>query len=77
MDIPSIDRPEWLKLLKGEIEHTFKSYVFQLTLHQSRQDLKLGNITETQAVQKLYALCDKYKLATGKDIDVIFNQPTT
>jgi hypothetical protein len=71
--IPPLNHPEWRKLVHGEIQYTFKSFVFQLTVDDVKKKLAAGTLTESEAVERLHALCQKYKLATYKDIQILFN----
>ena len=70
--IPPKNRPEWRKMVRGEIEHNFKNYVLQIHLHQLTQDIESGRISEENAIEQIYNLCKKYKLVVKDDFTQIF-----
>lgn len=70
--IPPRTRPEWAKIISGDISHEFKNYVLQLSIYQMRKDITKGKITITRAVDDLYNLCSKYSLAVQLDLKEIF-----
>ncbi len=70
--IPSKSRPEWAKLITGEIKHEFKNYVLQLRIYQIRKDIEHGRTTVDKSLDSLYDLCMKYSLAVRADFKEIF-----
>lgn len=70
--IPPKNRPEWRKIIIGEIEYKYKNYVLQTKIHQMRKDIKAEILTIEQAVDDLYDLCSKYALAVQTDFKEIF-----
>ncbi len=70
--IPPKSRPEWAKLITGEIEHEFKNYVLQMKIYQMRKDIAAGKTNTENAVEALYDLCVKYALAVQPDCQTIF-----
>ncbi|MBO7141696.1 MAG: hypothetical protein J6V76_01100 [Bacteroidales bacterium] len=70
--IPSKSRPEWAKLITGEIQHEFKNYVLQLRIYQIRKDIEHGRTTVEKSLDSLYELCMKYSLAVRADFKEIF-----
>lgn len=70
--IPPKTRPEWSKIISGDISHEFKNYVLQLSIYQMRKDISKGKITINRAVDDLYNLCNKYSLAVQSDLKAIF-----
>lgn len=70
--IPDKTRPEWEKMITGEIEHQFRNYVLQKTIYQMRQEISQGRLTYAQAIDQVYELCSKYALAVQSDFREIF-----
>ncbi|MBQ9469396.1 MAG: hypothetical protein IJU72_00415 [Bacteroidales bacterium] len=70
--IPPKNRPEWAKLVSGEIDHEFQNYVLQLRIYQLRKDIAAGKLTIQKAVDDLFLLCSKYMLAVQPDCKKIF-----
>ncbi|MCX6271704.1 MAG: hypothetical protein NTU44_10880 [Bacteroidetes bacterium] len=70
--IPGKSRPEWRKMISGEIEHEFNNYVLQKTIYQLRQEIFKRNLTYEKAIDQLYELCSKYALAVQIDFRQIF-----
>lgn len=70
--IPPITRPEWTKLITGDIQYEFKNYVLQLRIYQLRKDISYGRTNIDKAVKDLYDLCLKYSLAVQADFVEIF-----
>jgi len=70
--VPVIERPEWRKLVRGEISHNFQNYVLQMKVHQTVQQVKDAKLTELQAISDLHNLCNKYALAVQNDLKSIF-----
>jgi len=70
--VPVIERPEWRKLVRGEISHNFQNYVLQMIVHQTVQQVKDAKLTELQAISDLHNLCNKYALAVQNDLKSIF-----
>ncbi len=70
--IPEKTRPEWVKIITGEIEHKYENYVFQTKIHQLRKDVKAEKVTIDDAVNDLYELCVKYAASVKSDLLQIF-----
>lgn len=70
--IPPKSRPEWRKLITGEIQYEFKNYVLQLRIYQIRKDIEHGRTTLDKSIDQLYDLCRKYSLAVQADFKEIF-----
>ncbi len=70
--VPPKNRPEWRKLVRGEIVHKFRNYILQINIYQSQKDIADNKITEGQAIDSLYELCSKYVLAVQLDLKEIF-----
>jgi len=70
--IPDKNRPEWKKMISGEIEHQFKNFVLQKTIYQMRQEISQNRLTYAQAIDQVYELCTKYALAVQLDVKEIF-----
>lgn len=70
--VPVIERPEWRKLVRGEISHNFQNYVLQMIVDQTVQQVKDAKLTELQAISDLHNLCNKYALAVQNDLKSIF-----
>ncbi|MBQ9212757.1 MAG: hypothetical protein IJ150_02285 [Bacteroidales bacterium] len=72
--VPPKTRIEWTKLISGEIDYKFKNYVLQIQIYQMRKDISMGRLTLSAAVDRLYALCQKYSLAVQEDCKAIFGK---
>ncbi len=72
ISIPPKDRPEWAKIISGDIEHPYRNYVLQTKIHQLHKEIGYKKITMNQAVDDLYSLCLKYALAVQPDFKQIF-----
>jgi len=70
--IPPKDRPEWEKMITGEIEHSYINYVLQARTYQMRKDIASGRLTIQEAIDELYKLSSKYSLAVQNDFKLIF-----
>ncbi len=70
--IPEKTRPEWAKIITGEIEHKYENYVFQTKIHQLRKDVKAEKVSIDDAVSDLYELCLKYAASVKSDLLQIF-----
>ncbi len=70
--IPAKTRKEWIDLLNGDINHSFRNYVLQMRVHQAQKEMKEGKITQKAAIDSLYTLCEKYALACQNDFITIF-----
>ncbi len=70
--IPPKDRPEWAKMINGELEHNFRNYVLQTRTYQLRKSVTNKQITMQKAINELYELCSKYALAVQADFKIIF-----
>lgn len=70
--IPPKYRKEWIQMITGEIEHSYRNFVLKLVITQLRRELSYHQITMQQAVDRLYALCAKYALAVQSDFKEIF-----
>ncbi len=70
--IPSKTRGEWAKMITGEITHQYRNFVLQMQISQARKDVQLGIISIDDAIEKIYSLCAKYKLAVRADLLTIF-----
>lgn len=70
--IPPKSRPEWGKLITGEISHEFKNYVLQLRIYQMRKDIQRGKVSIESSIDELYELSSKYSLAVQADFKEIF-----
>ena len=73
VEVPDKTRQEWRRLVRGELKHEFKFYVFQIRVHHAIRDIQQGKISEEKAIDELHALCSKYKLAAKTDLQAIFN----
>jgi hypothetical protein len=71
--IPNKSSPEWKMLITGAITHNFSSFSLQMTVSRLRISCEMNRLTMDEAVDELYIMCNKYKLAVQKDIDIIFN----
>ncbi len=73
--LPPIDDPRWSKLLKGEIQHQFRSVPAGLMFTRLRRalggDVSTGN--ERKCLDEAYAFFQKYEKILADDIAVIFN----
>jgi hypothetical protein len=69
---PPKSRPEWGKLITGEIPYIFKNYVLQLRIYQVRKEIEQGKTTVEKSIDLLYDLCQKYSLAVEADLKEIF-----
>jgi len=72
VSIPPKERPEWAKLVTGELHHEFSNYVLQMKIYQMRKDIAANKINLDTAVDTLYNLCAKYALAVQPDCKTIF-----
>lgn len=72
MKIPPKDRPEWLQIVNQEIDYKFKNFVLQMKSAEFSKKIKDGSISQTQAVDEIYSLCEKYALAVTIDLQNIF-----
>jgi len=70
--VPPIDRPEWKKMITGEIEHSYKNYVLQLQSSNLRKKVEKDEISINEAVEEMHALCTKYYMAVRNDFIEIF-----
>lgn len=70
--IPPKERPEWVQMILGEIPHSYKNYVLQVRTYQLHKEIVSGKITQSEAIDDLYALCSKYALAVQHDFRMIF-----
>jgi hypothetical protein len=70
--IPPKTRPEWGKLITGQIEHQYQNYVLQTKTYQMHKDVKNGILSKEQAIDDLFTLCNKYALAVQNDFKQIF-----
>jgi len=70
--IPPKDRPEWSKIVSGELKYNYKNYVLQVRTYQLQKDISLGKISQKEAIDALYDLCSKYALAVQPDFKQIF-----
>ncbi len=72
--IPQKTDPRWLKLVKGELKHDFKSVPVGLMLSRlGRQYAANGSPSSGQGcVDELYAFFVKYEGILGEDIAAIF-----
>ncbi len=70
--IPEKTRPEWAKIITGEIEHKYDNYVFQTKIHQLRKGVKAEKVTISDAINDLYELCVKYAASIRTDLSQIF-----
>ena len=72
-NIPDKTRPEWRKLLMGEIEVKLDNFVLQMQVDQTKRAILGSKITLEEGVDKIYSLCVKYSLAVKNDMNKIFN----
>ncbi|OQX98251.1 MAG: hypothetical protein B6I24_05770 [Bacteroidetes bacterium 4572_128] len=72
LKIPDKNRPEWKKMISGEIAHNYKNYVLQMQTTQMRRYIKNKKLTYDEAVNKLYILSYKYSRAVKSDLEQIF-----
>ena len=72
MSVPDKARPEWRKIINGEIDYQYQNYVLQTKIHRLRKDVLNERKTEHEAIDDLYALCSKYALAVRADFKQIF-----
>lgn len=72
MKIPPKNRPEWLQIVNQEIDYKFQNFVLQMKCAEFSKKIKNGSISQTQAVDEFYSLCEKYILAVNVDLQKIF-----
>lgn len=70
--IPDKARPEWKQMISGEIKFQYRNFVLQMQITQMNKAIKLKKMTYEEAIDKLYALCEKYALAVQSDFKQIF-----
>ena len=70
--LPDKERPEWGRIITGDLMHNYSNYVLQVTVFKLQKDYKLKLKTKQQAIDKLYDICKKYYAITRKDINIIF-----
>ncbi len=75
--IPSKDRPEWRKIVTGELHFEFQSFALQMKINQIKRFIEFGSISVDDGVDELYRLCKKYSVATGNDIKKVFSTNKT
>lgn len=75
--IPDKTRPEWRKLVKGEIDCQFKNYVLQLKVTQISKEIQEGETDVESAVDQIFTLCKKYEKAVTTDMKQIFGEAVT
>lgn len=71
-NIPSKQREEWISLVTGKKSYPLTNYVLQMKLTQVKRRVQEKQISESEAVDEIYRLCEKYELAVRSDIQVIF-----
>ena len=71
--LPDKGKPEWGKIITGEIKHNYSNYILQVTVFKLQKDYKLKLKTKEDAINRLYDICNKYQAITIKDINIIFN----
>ncbi len=72
--IPPKDRSEWLDLVTGKIEYKFQNYVLQMKTAEYSRKINSGDMTPKEAIDDMYALCEKYALAVKFDFQNIFKE---
>ena len=70
--IPSKDRKEWRDIVTGELHFEFESFALQMKINQIKRFIEFGTKTIDDGVDELYTLCEKYSVATMKDIKRVF-----
>lgn len=73
-NIPPKNRKEWELLVTAKIDHQFKNYVLQVKSSEYSKKIEAGELKINQAIDELYALCEKYALAVQSDFKKIFNE---
>ena len=73
LNIPDINRPEWRRIITGEIEHKYINYVLQTNIHQLRREVSKNRKSIETAITEIYDLCFKYYIAVLPDLKQIFN----
>jgi hypothetical protein len=58
--------------VRGELNYNFQNFALQMKVSHLAMHIKSGKITEAQAIDELYALCEKYSLSVANDIKKIF-----
>ncbi|WP_154658375.1 hypothetical protein [Eisenibacter elegans] len=74
LTIPPKSRPEWAKMITGEIDHVFQNYVLQLRVYQARRSVENKLMTIHQAVDDIYELCEQYALTVQADFKEVFGE---
>jgi hypothetical protein len=70
--LPPKERPEWIEMVSGNLQHNYKNYVLQTRTYQLQKEVASGKKTQQQAIDELYELCAKYVLAVQPDFKIIF-----
>ncbi len=73
--LPPIDDPRWSKLLKGEIQHQFRSVPAGLMFARLRRVLGSDGSTDTEkkCLGEAYAFFHKYEKILAEDIAAVFS----
>ncbi|MBN1117479.1 MAG: hypothetical protein JXA77_09760 [Bacteroidales bacterium] len=74
--LPDINRPEWGKLIKGEINPDLSSFSLKMKINSSRQFYKMGRLKLEDAVKELHELCVKYEKIYAADLEKVFTAKT-
>lgn len=72
LTIPGRGRLEWRQMISGEIQVEYQNFVLQMQVTQMQKSVKKRKLSQQEALDKLYSLCDKYKLAVQSDLRQIF-----
>mgnify|MGYP001806416397 CR=1 FL=1 len=72
--IPPKERDEWLLIVTSKIDHKFQNFVLQMKTAEYARKIASDSLTPQQAVDEIYALCEKYSLAVHNDLKVIFKE---
>ena len=72
--IPKKNRPEWRKLLTGQLDVQIENFVLQMQVDNTRRAINSSKMTVEQGIDKIHELCVKYTLAVKSDMNTIFHK---
>lgn len=72
LTIPPKSRGEWMQLIRGERQHSFQNLSLQIKLNVGRFELEAGRLSEEELLDEMYELCEKFSVASQKDLRLIF-----
>jgi hypothetical protein len=70
--IPNSSRPEWEKLITGELNPKLTSLSLQLKINALKLDIKLNRINKQEAILQLQTFCQTNESMVQKDLAIIF-----